>query len=199
VSAQLAIPAIDLRGGRCVRLYQGDPGRETVYGDDPVGMARHWEQQGATLLHLVDLDGALTGSSANRAAIEAIGGAVDLVVADLSFISLPLVLPALAACTRVGGDLLPMVKPQFEVGRDRVGAGGVVRDPALRHEAVMGVVRSAAEVGLRTEGCVASPLPGPSGNVEYFLWLRRSPDAPVHLDPDEMHSLVGSAVRRGPQ
>ena len=130
---------------------------------------------------------------------EAIGGAVDLVVADLSFISLPLVLPALAACTRVGGDLLPMVKPQFEVGRDRVGAGGVVRDPALRHEAVMGVVRSAAEVGLRTEGCVASPLPGPSGNVEYFLWLRRSPDAPVHLDPDEMHSLVGSAVRRGPQ
>lgn len=130
---------------------------------------------------------------------EAIGGAVDLVVADLSFISLPLVLPALAACTRVGGDLLPMVKPQFEVGRDRVGAGGVVRDPALRHEAVMGVVRSAAEVGLRTEGCVASPLPGPSGNVEYFLWLRRCPDAPVHLDPDEMHSLAGSAVRRGPQ
>ncbi|MFL0580796.1 TlyA family RNA methyltransferase [Dietzia sp. 179-F 9C3 NHS] len=130
---------------------------------------------------------------------EAIGGEVDLVVADLSFISLPLVLPALAACTRVGGDLLPMVKPQFEVGRNRVGAGGVVRDPALRHEAVLGVVRSAAEVGLRTEGCVASPLPGPSGNVEYFLWLRRSPDAPVRLDPDEMHSLVQSAVRRGPQ
>ena len=76
MSAQLAIPAIDLKGGRCVRLYQGDPGRETVYGDDPVGMARRWEQQGATLLHLVDLDGALTGSSANRAAIEAIGGAV---------------------------------------------------------------------------------------------------------------------------
>ena len=76
MSAQLAIPAIDLKGGRCVRLFQGDPGRETVYGDDPVGMARRWEQQGATLLHLVDLDGALTGSSANRAAIEAIGGAV---------------------------------------------------------------------------------------------------------------------------
>jgi 23S rRNA (cytidine1920-2'-O)/16S rRNA (cytidine1409-2'-O)-methyltransferase len=131
---------------------------------------------------------------------EAIGGEVDLVVADLSFISLALVLPALAACTRPGGDLLPMVKPQFEVGKDRVGAGGVVRDPALRHEAVMGVVRAAAEIGISTLGCGASPLPGPSGNVEYFLWLRNGRgDGPVHMDPDEMHDLVERAVRRGPQ
>lgn len=78
MSAQLAIPAIDLKEGRCVRLYQGDPGRETVYGNDPVAMARRWEEQGAPLLHLVDLDGAFTGTSANRAAIEAIGGAVEV-------------------------------------------------------------------------------------------------------------------------
>ena len=104
---------------------------------------------------------------------EDIGGAVDMVVADLSFISLGLVLPALARSVRAGGDLVPMVKPQFEVGKDRVGAGGVVRDPQQRVDAVVGVARTARDLGLVTRGVVASPLPGPSGNVEYFLWLRR--------------------------
>ncbi|MFE6861747.1 TlyA family RNA methyltransferase [Nocardia sp. NPDC057668] len=103
---------------------------------------------------------------------ELIGGTVELVVADLSFISLGLVLPALAACCAPGADLLPMVKPQFEVGKDRLGSGGVVRDPALRAETVLEVAAAAAKLGLRTRGVVASPLPGPSGNVEYFLWLR---------------------------
>lgn len=105
-----------------------------------------------------------------------IGGPVDLVVADLSFISLALVLPAFVACVRPGADLLPMVKPQFEVGKDRVGAGRVVRDPRLRAEAVLAVARRAAELGFATRGVVASPLPGPSGNVEYFLWLTYRPD-----------------------
>ncbi|WP_067713692.1 TlyA family RNA methyltransferase [Nocardia yamanashiensis] len=105
---------------------------------------------------------------------ELIGGTVDLVVTDLSFISLALVLPALAACAAPGADLLPMVKPQFEVGKDRVGSGGVVRDPALRAETVREVAAAAAKLGLRTMGATASPLPGPSGNVEYFLWLRKT-------------------------
>ncbi|WP_067542614.1 TlyA family RNA methyltransferase [Nocardia crassostreae] len=104
---------------------------------------------------------------------ELIGGTVELVVADLSFISLGLVLPALAQCCAPGADLLPMVKPQFEVGKERVGSGGVVRDPALRAEVVGDVAAAAAGLGLRTRGVVASPLPGPSGNVEYFLWLRK--------------------------
>ncbi|MGE0758124.1 MAG: 1-(5-phosphoribosyl)-5-[(5-phosphoribosylamino)methylideneamino]imidazole-4-carboxamide isomerase [Pirellulaceae bacterium] len=65
-------PAIDLRGGKCVRLQQGDYGRETVFGDDPVAMARHWVQAGARYLHLVDLDGARAGAVANREAIERI-------------------------------------------------------------------------------------------------------------------------------
>lgn len=107
---------------------------------------------------------------------EQIGGQVDLTVTDLSFISLRLVLPALAACTRPGGDLVPMVKPQFEVGKDRVGAGGVVRDPRLRAEAVLAVARWAAALGLKLRDVGASPLPGPSGNVEYFLWLTRECD-----------------------
>jgi 23S rRNA (cytidine1920-2'-O)/16S rRNA (cytidine1409-2'-O)-methyltransferase len=109
-----------------------------------------------------------------------IGGPADLTVADLSFISLRLVLPALVACTAPDGDLVPMVKPQFEVGRERVGAGGVVRDPGLRAEAVLAVAQAAAALGFGVAGVTRSALPGPSGNVEFFLWLRRGaapPDA----------------------
>ena len=102
---------------------------------------------------------------------EAIGGPAELTVADLSFIPLTLVLPALARCTTE--DLLPMVKPQFEVGRERVGAGGVVREPELREQAVTDVAARAYELGWGTAGVARSPLPGPAGNVEFFLWLRR--------------------------
>jgi 23S rRNA (cytidine1920-2'-O)/16S rRNA (cytidine1409-2'-O)-methyltransferase len=108
-----------------------------------------------------------------------IGGPVGLTVADLSFISLGLVLPALAACTEPDGDMLPMVKPQFEVGRDRLGSGGVVRDPQLRAEAVLAVAQTAAELGWHPAGVVRSPLPGPAGNVEFFLWLRRTDRAMI--------------------
>lgn len=116
-----------------------------------------------------------------------IGGPVRLTVADLSFISLRLVLPALVACTGPDGDLLPMVKPQFEVGRERVGAGGVVRDPALRATAVLDVAAAASALGLGVAAVVRSSLPGPSGNVEFFLWLRR--DAPP-ADPVAVRSAV---------
>jgi 23S rRNA (cytidine1920-2'-O)/16S rRNA (cytidine1409-2'-O)-methyltransferase len=116
-----------------------------------------------------------------------IGGPADLTVADLSFISLRLVLAALAACTSPDGDLVPMVKPQFEVGRERVGEGGVVRDPALRAEAVLDVAAAAAQLGLGVAGVTVSPLPGPSGNVEFFLWLRR--DAPP-VSPDAVYAAA---------
>jgi 23S rRNA (cytidine1920-2'-O)/16S rRNA (cytidine1409-2'-O)-methyltransferase len=116
----------------------------------------------------------------------------DLVVGDLSFISLRLVLPALAGCAAPDADLVLMVKPQFEVGRERLGAGGVVRDPALRAQAVLDVALAATGSGLGVAGVVASPLPGPSGNVEYFLRLRRG--AP---EPDEQTVL--RAVADGPQ
>jgi 23S rRNA (cytidine1920-2'-O)/16S rRNA (cytidine1409-2'-O)-methyltransferase len=122
---------------------------------------------------------------------EAIGGHVDLVVADLSFISLRLVLPALTACAAADADLLPMVKPQFEVGRERLGAGGVVRDRGHRAAAVLEVARSAASLGWGTAGVVASPLPGPAGNVEFFLWLRRDAGSPEEDD-------IRRAVEEGP-
>jgi 23S rRNA (cytidine1920-2'-O)/16S rRNA (cytidine1409-2'-O)-methyltransferase len=103
-----------------------------------------------------------------------IGGPAEVTVADLSFISLGIVLPALIACTVDDGHLVPMVKPQFEVGRERLGSGGVVRDPKLRADAVVEVARQAAALGWGTAGVARSPLPGPSGNVEFFLWLQRA-------------------------
>ncbi|ASU78551.1 TlyA family RNA methyltransferase [Actinopolyspora erythraea] len=121
---------------------------------------------------------------------EDVGEAADLVVADLSFISLRLVLPALSECVHRGSDLVLMVKPQFEVGKERLGAGGVVRDPALRAEAVLGVVAAAAEYELRLQAVVASPLPGPSGNVEYFVWLHRRGDQA----PRDVTTMVTEAV-----
>jgi 23S rRNA (cytidine1920-2'-O)/16S rRNA (cytidine1409-2'-O)-methyltransferase len=118
-----------------------------------------------------------------------IGGPVDLTVADLSFISLRLVLPALAACTAAEGDLALMVKPQFEVGKERVGTGGVVRDPALRAEAVLDVATAAAQLGLGVAGVAASPLPGPSGNVEFFVRFRRDAGP---ADPERVRAVVAA-------
>jgi 23S rRNA (cytidine1920-2'-O)/16S rRNA (cytidine1409-2'-O)-methyltransferase len=123
---------------------------------------------------------------------DVIGGPIDLVVADLSFISLTLVLPALAAVSKPEADFVVMVKPQFEVGREKLGAGGVVRDPALRKVAVIEVADSAYDVGLGTLGIAASPLPGPAGNVEYFLWLRRGA-AEIN------HEALDQAIAIGPQ
>ncbi len=120
---------------------------------------------------------------------ELVGGAVELTVADLSFISLRLVLPALSGCTSDDGDLVLMVKPQFEVGKERVGSGGVVRDPALRAEAVLDVAVVAADLGLGLAGVAPSPLPGPSGNVEFFIWLRRG--GPV-VDEQQVRSVVAA-------
>jgi 23S rRNA (cytidine1920-2'-O)/16S rRNA (cytidine1409-2'-O)-methyltransferase len=123
---------------------------------------------------------------------EMVGEPIDLVVADLSFISLTLVLPALAAVSKPDADYVVMVKPQFEVGREKLGAGGVVRDPQLRKAAVVDVADSAYDVGLGTLGVTASSLPGPAGNVEYFLWLRRG--APqINLE------AIDEAIAKGPQ
>jgi 23S rRNA (cytidine1920-2'-O)/16S rRNA (cytidine1409-2'-O)-methyltransferase len=114
-----------------------------------------------------------------------------LVVADLSFISLTLVLPALIACAAPDADFVLLVKPQFEVGKGRVGAGGVVRETTDRSAAVHRVTAAAGQLGLGVQGIRASPLPGPAGNVEYFVWLRRG--APP-LDEDELQR----AIEEGP-
>lgn len=128
---------------------------------------------------------------------EVIGGPVDLVVADLSFISLATVLPALIGCAWPSADIVPMVKPQFEVGKGQVGPGGVVQDPGLRADAVLRVAHRAGELGWQAVDVTASPLPGPSGNVEYFLWLRAETDR--GLSADGLVDAVRRAVEEGPQ
>ena len=90
-----------------------------------------------------------------------------------------------------------MVKPQFEVGSERVGAGGVVSDPQLRANAVLTVADRAAGLGWPPVGVVASPLPGPSGNVEYFLHLRSQTDRP--LADETLERAVTRAITEGPQ
>ncbi len=127
----------------------------------------------------------------NVRSLEGVSPVPGMVVADLSFISLALVLPALAACAAPDADFVLLVKPQFEVGKGRVGAGGVVRDPADRADAVRTVAAAAARLGLGALGVTASPLPGPAGNVEYFLWLRSG--APP-LDEEQLER----AIKEGP-
>ncbi len=123
-----------------------------------------------------------------------VGEPVQLVVGDLSFIPLELVLPALRACATPGADFVLLVKPQFEVGRERLGAGGVVRDPALHAAAVRAVAVAAAQLGLGVAGVTASPLPGPAGNVEYLLWLLAG--APP-LDEDDLAGAIAAGPAGG--
>ncbi|BDG02033.1 TlyA family RNA methyltransferase [Anaeromyxobacter oryzae] len=105
----------------------------------------------------------------------ALGERVDLVVGDLSFISLRLVLPAVKAILRPGGDAILLVKPQFEVGKGEVGKGGVVRDEAKRRAALDGIAQAARDLGFEVLGHAESPIEGPAGNREWLLGLRLPP------------------------
>lgn len=126
-----------------------------------------------------------------------VGEPVELVVGDLSFIPLRLVLPALRGCAAPDADFVLLVKPQFEVGRERLGAGGVVRDPALHAEAVREVAAVAGGLGLGVRGVTASPLPGPAGNVEYLLWLAAG--APPLDEAALVHAIEAGPAGSGPE
>ncbi len=137
----------------------------------------------------------LERTNVRHLAPEEIGGLVDLVVADLSFISLRLVLPALRACARPEADFVVLVKPQFEVGRDGLGPGGVVRDVTAHAWAVREVAAAGARLSLGVRGVVASPLPGPAGNVEYLLWL--AGEAPS-MSEGWLTEAIATAIAAGP-
>lgn len=118
-----------------------------------------------------------------------LGAPFDLVVADLSFISLSAVAGVLAGLGDAGTDYVLLVKPQFEVGPERVGRGGIVRDPDARREALLGVARALEEVGIGARDVAVSPLEGAKGNVEYFVWGRLGPRA---LSDDRLAEAVTS-------
>ena len=197
--ADLAPVGLVVAGRRCL-----DAGASTG------GFTQVLLEAGAAVVHAVDVGTAqlaplLTGDprvvvhdATNVRELDpaTLDGPVDLAVADLSFISLRKVLSGLAGCVVAAGDLLLMVKPQFEVGRGRVGADGVVRSADLRAEAVAGVAESAAALGFGVAGASVSRLPGPAGNVEYFLWCRR--DAP-RAEADAIAALVRTGSWSGPR
>jgi 23S rRNA (cytidine1920-2'-O)/16S rRNA (cytidine1409-2'-O)-methyltransferase len=194
--ALAAFPAIEVAGRRCLDAGASTGGftdvllragaREVVAVDVGYGQLS-WSLRSDERVHVYDR------TNVRGVEPDDIGGTVEVTVADLSFISLRLVLPALVACTDAGGDLLPMVKPQFEVGKQRLGSGGVVRDPALRAESVCDVAAAARQLGRLVAGVCASRLPGPSGNVEFFLWLQQHPA--TALDDDDIRAAVlGSEV-----
>jgi 23S rRNA (cytidine1920-2'-O)/16S rRNA (cytidine1409-2'-O)-methyltransferase len=140
-------------------------GAERVVALDVAYGELHWRLRGDERVHVVE--------RSNARALEpgALPYRPDLVVVDVSFISLGKVLPAVLGCAAERFDCLAMVKPQFEVGRERLGKGGVVRSVEHRREAVATVARMAAEDGWSVLGFAPSGLPGPAGNRETFVWL----------------------------
>ena len=173
--AAFAEEGLSVEGRRCLDAGASTGGftdvllragaREVVAVDVGYGQL-HWSLQQDERVHVHDRTNVRTLEP------DTIGGPVEVVVGDLSFISLRLVLDALLGVTREDGDLALMVKPQFEVGKERLGKGGVVRDPGHRTDAVVGIASAAAERGWGAVAVATSPLPGPAGNIEYFLWLR---------------------------
>ena len=117
-----------------------------------------------------------SGVNIRDARADDLGGPAELLVADLSFISLRLVLPVLRDLVEPSGDLVLLVKPQFEVGRERLGKGGVVRSAHNRAMVLEEVAAAARAAGLTTKALRASPIRGATGNAEYLLWLTRRPD-----------------------
>lgn len=196
----LEIFAIDVSGRRCLDAGASTGGftevlldrgaHEVVAVDVGYGQLA-WSLRSDSRVHVIER------TNVRQLQPEMIGGVVDMVVADLSFISLATVLPALSRCADRNADIVPMVKPQFEVGRHKVGAGGVVVDPQVRAKAVLVVAERAVELGWSTHGVVASPLPGPAGNIEYFLWLRNT--SVGALGAQMLTDAVYCAVEQGPQ
>ena len=146
--------------------------------DIPNEMAARIESGAATLCHvwrLEQADGVVMGFTDHDRdlAVDGVVEPVDLVVGDVSFISLTMILEPMSAVVSPDGLMLLLVKPQFEVGRKALGAHGVVTDPALRLQAIAGVRAAAVDLGWRMRDECDSPLPGQDGNVEHFVLLER--------------------------
>ena len=140
-------------------------GAERVYAID-VGYGQlHWRLRNDPRVVLMERTNART--------LKELAEPVSLVVVDVSFISLRLILPSAAGWLEPHGNLLALVKPQFEAGRNKVGKGGVVRDPAVHRQVVEAALQAAMEAGLSPQRAMRSPLLGPKGNVEFLIWLQK--------------------------
>lgn len=131
----------------------------------------------------------LEGVNLRHAAPGDLGDLFGLIVADLSFISLRLVVASLARQAHPGADLVLMVKPQFEIGRQRLGRTGVVSSPALRREALEGVVDAVRQAGLTLQAAARSQLPGQDGNAEFFLWAQSPAVGRDRLEAGDRHQV----------
>lgn len=152
----------------------------------------HWSLQQDPRVHVLDRTNVRTLQPAQ------VAPAPQVVVGDLSFISLTLIIPALVRCAAPEADYLLMVKPQFEVGKGRIGKGGVVRDPQLHQEAISQVATCAQQAGLTIWDVAPSALPGPAGNVEYFLSMS-GPAATHTREACDLADAITQAIAARPQ
>jgi 23S rRNA (cytidine1920-2'-O)/16S rRNA (cytidine1409-2'-O)-methyltransferase len=154
-------------------------GASRVYAIDVGRGQLHWKLRQDT--RVIPIEGQ------NVRYLESLPEMVDLVVVDVSFISVGLVLPVAAGLVRPGGDIVVLVKPQFEAGRQHIRRGGVVKDEAVRRETVARVIDSARGEDLWAHGLIRSPLKGPKGNEEFLLWLR---EASARVDHQQLLDSV---------
>jgi 23S rRNA (cytidine1920-2'-O)/16S rRNA (cytidine1409-2'-O)-methyltransferase len=165
VSGKLCLDIGSSTGGFTDCLLQRGAAR--VHAIDSGTNQMNWRLRNDARVHLRER------TNARYLTAEDIGEPVEFICVDVSFISATLLLPALVPLLKPGGELVILVKPQFEAGREQVGAGGIVRDESVRQQAVERVRRGVTEAGLEVAGVIASPLPGAEGNQEYLLYGRK--------------------------
>jgi 23S rRNA (cytidine1920-2'-O)/16S rRNA (cytidine1409-2'-O)-methyltransferase len=171
--------ALDVRGLRCLDLGASTGGFTDCLLQRGAAHVIAVDVGYGQLAHKLRVDSRVTvleRTNARTLEPDVVGGPADLTVVDASFIGLGKLLAAIARCTRAGGDLVALVKPQFEVGRAEASRGkGVVRDDTVRGEAIAGVAAEMGLAGFDVRGQCDSAIPGPKGNREAFIWARRQP------------------------
>jgi 23S rRNA (cytidine1920-2'-O)/16S rRNA (cytidine1409-2'-O)-methyltransferase len=172
-------------GGFTDCLLQG--GARRVYAIDVGHGILHWKLRQDERVVVLE--------RTNARALTSLPEPVNLVTIDVAFISLGHILPVVAGWVGSGGDVVALVKPQFEAGRRDVGKGGVVRDPEVHRRVLEDVLRFTLDAGLAPQGLIRSPLQGPKGNVEFLLWANAGAAA-VALDEDIVRALRSPSPMR---
>lgn len=144
-------------------------GAERVYAIDVGKGLLHWKLRNDDRVVVIE--------KTNARYLESLPELVHLVTMDVSFISLRKLFPVIAEWLKPGGDVIALIKPQFEAGPARVGRGGVVRDPAIHRDVIHRILDFAVEHSLASQGLIRSPLRGPKGNIEFLAWLRKDAQA----------------------